>query len=133
MPIQLVREIEISLHDGCEPCRSCFYRFVSALIPQRPHLFQIRLQTEGRRNAGRISWKRCTKRRVDAPSLMKVGGFHIANESTEGVATSTLADVEDVCWHLPLGKVRSTLLALVTNTNAMNYLVQSARPSVKII
>jgi hypothetical protein len=69
----------------------------------------------------------------DAPSLMKVGGFHIANEATEGVATSTLADVEDVCWHLPLGKVRSTLLALVTNTNALNYLVQSARPNVTII
>jgi hypothetical protein len=68
----------------------------------------------------------------DAPLLMKVGGLSIADEATEGVATSTLADVEDVCWHLPLGKVRSTLLALLTNTNARNLLVERARPSVTI-
>jgi len=56
---------------------------------------------------------------------MIVGGFHIANEATEGFSISTLADVEDVCWHLPLGKVRSTLLAILRSPNSMNHLVQS--------
>jgi hypothetical protein len=78
-------------------------------------------------------WGCVTVPTEDAPSLMKVGGFHIADEATEGVATSTLEDVSEVVWHLPLGRVRDTLLALLTNTNAMNYLVQSARPSISII
>jgi hypothetical protein len=78
-------------------------------------------------------WGCATVPTEDAGPLLKVGGFHIESESDEGVATSSLEDVSEVVWHLPLGKIRSTLLALVTNTNAMNYLVQSARPSISII
>jgi hypothetical protein len=38
---------------------------------------------------------------------------------------STLADVEDVAWCLPAGKVRSTLLAILRSPNSMAHLVQS--------
>jgi hypothetical protein len=69
----------------------------------------------------------------DVPPLLKVGGFAIASEDTEGVDTSTLADVAEVCWHLPLGRTRSTLLALCENTNQRNYLIDAARSNIAII
>jgi hypothetical protein len=69
----------------------------------------------------------------DIGPLMKTGGFHIASEDDEGAEHSTLENVAEVCWHLPLGRVRDTLLALVANTNSLNFLVDRARPSVTII
>jgi hypothetical protein len=69
----------------------------------------------------------------DAAPLLHVGGFHVAHEADESAEHSTLADVEAAVWSLPLGKIRSTLLMLVTNTNAMNYVIQSARPSIRIV
>jgi hypothetical protein len=69
----------------------------------------------------------------DVPPLLKVGGFHIASESDEGADHSTLSDVAEVVWHLETGKIRDTLLALVENTNALNFLTDRARPAIKII
>jgi hypothetical protein len=69
----------------------------------------------------------------DVGPLLKVGGFSIADEATEGVATASLEDVYDAAWHLPLGKVRDTMLNLLSNANARNLLVERARPSVTII
>ena len=78
------------------------------------------------------SWGCVSVPAEDIGPLMKTGGFHIAGEDDEGAEHSTLADVALVAWHLPKGRVRDTLLALVANTNAMNYLIQTARPNVAI-
>jgi hypothetical protein len=61
----------------------------------------------------------------DIGPLMKVGGFSIADENTEGVATATLEDVAEVAWHLPLGVARSTLLAILRSPNSMAHPIQS--------
>jgi hypothetical protein len=68
----------------------------------------------------------------DIGPLMKTGGFHIANEDDEGAEHSTLENVAEVCWHLPKGRERDTLLMLLENTNARNLLVDRARPSITI-
>jgi hypothetical protein len=78
-------------------------------------------------------WGCITVPSEDVPPLLKVGGFHIAGESDEGADHSTLSDVAEVVWHLPLGRVRDTLLALVMNTNALGFLAEKARPTIKII
>jgi hypothetical protein len=78
-------------------------------------------------------WGCITVPAEDVPPLLRTGGFHLAQEDDEGAAHATLSDVAEVCWHLESGKVRDTLLALVTNTNQMNYLIQSARPTISII
>jgi hypothetical protein len=59
------------------------------------------------------------------PPLLKVGGFSIATEATEGVDHATLSDVLDVAWHLPSSIVRSTLLAILRSPNSMSHLTQS--------
>jgi hypothetical protein len=69
----------------------------------------------------------------DVAPLLKTGGFHVASEDDASADHSSLSDVAEVCWHLPLGKVRDTLLALLTNTNARNLLVERARPNISII
>jgi hypothetical protein len=69
----------------------------------------------------------------DVASLLHVGGFHIADENDPSASNSTLSDVAEVVWHLPAGRVRSTLLSLCENTNQMNYFADSARPNTKII
>jgi hypothetical protein len=60
----------------------------------------------------------------DAEPLMRVGGFHEASEN-DLAPYASLSDVESVAWHLPKGKVRSTLLAILRSPNSMNHLVQS--------
>jgi hypothetical protein len=61
----------------------------------------------------------------DVPPLLKVGGFHVANEKDAGADHSTIADVASVAWHLPSSKVRSTLLAILRSPNSMSHLTQS--------
>jgi hypothetical protein len=68
----------------------------------------------------------------DVQPLLRTGGFHVASEDDDSADHSTLADAAEVCWHLPIGKVRDTLLALLSNTNALNFLADRARPSVTI-
>jgi hypothetical protein len=65
--------------------------------------------------------------------LQKTGGFTIAAEADELIRHSTLSEVHEAVWALPKGRVRSTLLALLTNTNLMNYVVQSAGPKTRIV
>jgi hypothetical protein len=67
------------------------------------------------------------------PSLTKTGGFHVARPDDPSAQHSTIDDVLDVVWSLAPGKIRTTLLMLVTNTNAMNYVIQSARPNIRIV
>ena len=81
----------------------------------------------------RVRWGFATVPKEDVEPLLRVGGFHLAAEDDESAEHSTLADVEAAVWSLPLGKTRSTLLALVTNTNALNFLAEKARPSISII
>ena len=68
----------------------------------------------------------------DIGPLLNTGGFHVASEDDEGAEHSTLADAAEVCWHLPKGRERDTLLMLLENTNARNLLVDRARPSITI-
>jgi hypothetical protein len=65
--------------------------------------------------------------------LLRTGGFHRASPNDPSAIHSTLEDVEAAVWSLPLSVARSTLLALVTNTNQLNFLAERARPTVKII
>jgi hypothetical protein len=65
--------------------------------------------------------------------LMKTGGFHPASPDDVSAIHSTLEDVAEVVWSLPLGKVRDTLLSLTTNTNQMNFLAERARSTVRIV
>jgi hypothetical protein len=81
----------------------------------------------------KVKWGVVRVPEEDVGSLMKVGGFHRANENDPSAQHSTLDEVIDAIWSLPLGKIRSTLLMLVTNTNAMNYIIQSARPNIRIV
>ena len=67
----------------------------------------------------------------DAEPLMRVGGFHEASEN-DLAPYATLSDVASVAWHLPAGKARSTLLMLCENTNALNLIVERARPTIAI-
>jgi hypothetical protein len=57
--------------------------------------------------------------------LMKTAGFHIASPDDPSAINSTLEDVAEVCWHLPSGKVRDTLLAITASQNSMSHLCQS--------
>jgi hypothetical protein len=61
----------------------------------------------------------------DVAGLLRVGGFHVADENDPSASNSTLADVYEAAWALPLGKVRSTLLAILRSPNSMNHLTQS--------
>ena len=78
-------------------------------------------------------WGCVTVPAADVEPLMKVGGFSRAIENDPTAPNSDLSDVLDVVWHLEPGRVRSTLLMLITNTNALNYLIQSARPNIRIV
>jgi hypothetical protein len=69
----------------------------------------------------------------DVGPLLHVAGFYQASADDESAEHSSLSDVEAAVWSLPPGKVRSTLLMLITNTNAMNYVIQSARPNIRIV
>jgi hypothetical protein len=78
-------------------------------------------------------WGVVTVPAEDAAPLLKVGGFARAVENDPTAPNSTLSDVLDVVWHLAPGKIRSTLLMLCENTNALNYVIQSARPNIRIV
>jgi hypothetical protein len=67
------------------------------------------------------------------PPLLQVGGFHVASPDDVSAIHSTLDDVAEVVWSLPLSVTRSTLLALVTNTNQLNFLAERARSTVRIV
>jgi hypothetical protein len=62
---------------------------------------------------------------ADVVPLLRTGGFHLAREDDKGADHSLLSDVAEVIWHLETGKVRSTLLMLCENTNALNYVIQT--------
>jgi hypothetical protein len=59
------------------------------------------------------------------PALTKTGGFFVAGRSESLLRHSTLAECYEAAWALPKGKVRSTLLAILSSPNSMNLLVQS--------
>jgi hypothetical protein len=61
----------------------------------------------------------------DVASLLRVGGFHIADEIDPSASNSTVEDVAEVAWHLPRSTVRSTLLAILRSPNSMSHLTQS--------
>jgi hypothetical protein len=61
----------------------------------------------------------------DAGPLLKTGGFHRASENDPSALNSTLEDVAEVAWHLPKGKVRDTLMAILRSPNSMSHLTQS--------
>jgi hypothetical protein len=63
---------------------------------------------------------------VDVPPLLKVGGFSRAIENDPTAPNSSLSDVAEVCWHLPKGKVRDTLLAILRSPNSMSHLYQDS-------
>jgi hypothetical protein len=65
--------------------------------------------------------------------LLRTGGFHRARPDDPSAIHSSLSDVEEVVWHLKPGRVRDTLMSLVSNTNQLNFLAERARPTVKII
>jgi hypothetical protein len=69
---------------------------------------------------------------ADVESLLRVGGFHVADVNDPSASNSTLSDVAEVVWHLPLGKIRDTLLVLCENTNTLNYVIDTARPTITI-
>jgi hypothetical protein len=73
----------------------------------------------------RVHWGVVRVPAEDVPPLLKVGGFHVADEADESAEHSTLADVEAAVWSLPLSKARSTLLAILESPNSLNHLVQS--------
>jgi hypothetical protein len=59
------------------------------------------------------------------PSLLKVGGFYKAGASESLIRHSTISECYEAAWALPRGKVRSTLLAILSSPNSMNLLIQS--------
>jgi hypothetical protein len=61
----------------------------------------------------------------DVAPLILTGGFHRAVENDPTAPNSSLEDVASVAWHLPKGKVRSTLLAILSSPNSMSHLTQS--------
>jgi hypothetical protein len=61
----------------------------------------------------------------DLGPLLRVGGFSIAREDDPSALHSTVDDVREAAWHLPLGKARSTLLAILQSPNSLNHLIQS--------
>jgi hypothetical protein len=61
----------------------------------------------------------------DVAPLLKTGGFHRAIENDPTAPNSTLSDVAEVAWHLPKGKARATLLAILNSPNSMSHLTQS--------
>jgi hypothetical protein len=104
---------------------------VVTMVRLRGYFGQTEVNTQGTlRPVSR--WNTVCVPEEDVASLLRVGGFHIADENDPSASNSTLSDVMEVCWHLPAGRVRSTLRSLCENTNAMNYLADAARPNIKI-
>ena len=61
----------------------------------------------------------------DIVPLMKTGGFHRASPTDPSALNSTIEDVAEAAWHLPKGKVRDTLMAILRSPNSMAHLTQS--------
>lgn len=70
-------------------------------------------------------WGCVTVPSEDVEPLLKIGGFDLAAEDDVSADHSTLEDLAEVAWHLPLGVARSTLLAILRSPNSLNHLIQS--------
>jgi hypothetical protein len=62
---------------------------------------------------------------ADLEPLLRIGGFHRAKSTDPSAINSTIEDVAEAAWHLPLGVVRNTLLAILRSPNSMSHLTQS--------
>jgi hypothetical protein len=97
---------------------------MSDLIRLRGYFGQSEVNTRGTlRPVSR--WNTVCVPEEDVASLLRVGGFHIADENDPSASNSTVEDVAEVCWHLSPGKIRSTLLAILRSPNSMSHLTQS--------
>jgi hypothetical protein len=67
------------------------------------------------------------------PMLLATGGFHVAAETDVSAKHSTFDDLLDVAWSLPNGKVRATLVSILTNTNQRNSLISMAGPKTALL
>jgi hypothetical protein len=59
------------------------------------------------------------------PSLTNGAGFYIADDYEELLRHSTIDELYEAAWALPLGKARSTLLAILRSPNSLSHLTQS--------
>jgi hypothetical protein len=62
---------------------------------------------------------------ADLEPLLRIGGFYRATPNDPSAINSTIEDCYEAAWHLPKGKTRDTLLAILRSPNSMNHLTQS--------
>jgi hypothetical protein len=97
---------------------------MSALVRLRGHFGQDECNARG------VSYKVNNWGCVSVPAedigpLLKTGGFHVASADDDSADHLTLRECYEVAWHLPLGVVRDTLLAILRSPNSMSHLTQS--------
>jgi hypothetical protein len=92
---------------------------MSEMIRLRGYFGQTEVNTQGTLRPV-SKWGTVCVPDEDVASLLHSGGFHVADENDPSASNSTVEDVAEVAWHLPLGKTRSTLLALCENPNSQS-------------
>lgn len=58
----------------------------------------------------KVRWGVVTVPAEDVGPLIQVGGFHIARPDDPSAQHSTIDDVREAAWHLPLGPTRDAII-----------------------